>query len=454
MFSYSAQCFNKGQQMIENVLAENARDHLLKLEVPLCLELPDGRQINGVLGWRKTPKLTLKNWTALTDLVNGELGVIGSDLVEGRIQFDGSMRQLMDIAQNLLQIEPHHSEKGEISRFIELGLHKWRSRFLHSRGKDAAHIQSHYDISDAFYALWLDPHRIYSCAYFAEANMTLTQAQEAKLDLICRKLMLKPGDRFLDIGMGWGALLLWAVEHYGVKATGITLSKNQYVYVTEKIKQKKLTNRVQIQLLDYRDLDESNPYDKVASIGMFEHVGRANMDTYFSKIWRLIKPGGMLLNHGITAGWMGCRQLGLGMGEFIEKYIFPGGELLHVSEVVHHMTKAKLELVDLENLRPHYAKTLWAWSDRLENHLEVARNILMKNHPNDTEKIVQAYRLYLSGCAVGFERRWTSLYQMLAIRSDAVSDYPFTRNYIYGRQNTETELSVLAQCLAVDGSYQ
>ena len=440
--------------MIENILAENTRNHLLKLEVPLCLELPDGRQINGVLGWHKTPKLKLKNWTALTDLVSGELGVIGADLVEGRLQFDGSMRQLMDIAQKLLQNEPHHSDQGGVSRFIELGLHKWRSRFLHSRGKDAAHIQSHYDISDAFYALWLDPRRVYSCAYFSETHMSLAQAQEAKLDLICRKLMLKPGDRFLDIGMGWGALLLWAAEHYGVNATGITLSKNQYMHVHEKIKEKKLTHRVQIQLLDYRDVDESVPYDKVASVGMFEHVGRVNMATYFSKIWRLIKPGGMLLNHGITAGWMGCREVGLSMGEFIEKYIFPGGELLHVSEVVHHMGKAKLELVDLENLRPHYAKTLWAWSDRLESHLKEAKNILLKNHPEDAEKIVQAYRLYLSGCAVGFERGWTSLYQMLAIRSDAISDYPFTRNHLYGQQKSERELSVLGRCLAVDESYQ
>jgi cyclopropane-fatty-acyl-phospholipid synthase len=440
--------------MIQNILVESAKKNLLQKDIPLCLELPDGRQINGGMRATKLPKLTLKNWRSLRDLIAGEIGVIGTDLVEGRVQFDGSMRQLMDVAKKILPSELHYLDRGMLARFIEFSLYKWRSQFLHSRAKDSAQIQSHYDISDAFYTLWLDPQRVYSCAYFSETHMSLAQAQEAKLDLICRKLMLKPGDRFLDIGMGWGALLLWAAQHYGVDATGITLSKNQYFYVHEKIKEKNLTSRVRIQLLDYRDVDESVPYDKVASVGMFEHVGRVHMDLYFSKIWRLMRPGGMLLNHGIAAGWVGCREVGLSMGEFIEEYIFPGGELLHVSEVVHHITKAKLELVDLENLRPHYVKTLWAWSDRLESHLKEAKNILLKNHPEDAEKIVQAYRLYLSGCAVGFERGWTSLYQMLAIRSDAISDYPFTRNHLYEQQKPERELSVLGRCLVVDESYQ
>lgn len=435
---------------MQNLLAENTQNHLLKLGVPLCLELPDGRQINGVLGWHKSPKLKLNSWSALTDLIEGELGVIGADLVEGRLQFEGSMRQLMDIAQRLLQTEPHQTDKSAVERFIEFGLHKWRSRFLHSRDKDAAHVQSHYDVSDEFYALWLDPLRVYSCAYFENPETCIRQAQEAKLDLICRKLMLKRSDRFLDIGMGWGGLLLWASEHYGVEATGITLSKNQYMHVDQKIKEKNLTGRVKIHLLDYRDIDESQPFDKVASVGMFEHVGRVNMEAYFSKIWRVLKPGGMFLNHGITAGWMEEKQLGLSMGDFIEKYIFPGGELLPVSEVMHHMARAKFELVDVENLRPHYAQTLWAWSDRLEGRLDEARSVLMKYHPTKAEKILLAYRLYLAGCAVGFERGWTALYQMLAIRNDALSDYPFTRHHLYEVASSPELASVLSRCLAID----
>jgi cyclopropane-fatty-acyl-phospholipid synthase len=136
------------------------------------------------------------------------------------------------------------------------------------------------------------------------------------------------------------------------------------------------------------------------------------------------------MNHGITAGGMGYHQIGQGIGDFIEKYIFPGGELLHVSEVLHYMGQAHLELVDAENLRPHYAKTLWSWSDRLEDRLDQARAILEADHGRSAEKILQAYRLYLAGCAVGFERSWTSLYQLLAIRNDASSDYPFTRHHL------------------------
>lgn len=203
--------------------------------------------------------------------------------------------------------------------------------------------------------LWLDPRRVYSCAYYrdlSDASVTLAQAQEAKLDHICRKLMLQPGERFLDIGAGWGALLLWAAEHYGVDATGITLSKNQHAHVQRLIDEKGLGQRVRIELRDYRDMSEDRPFDKISSVGMFEHVGHANMSAYFSKIMRLLAPGGLVMNHGITAGGLENRQLGAGMGNFIEKYIFPGGELLHVSAVLEHLSRAGLEMVDTENLRP------------------------------------------------------------------------------------------------------
>lgn len=432
---------------MQNMLAQTTRDHLIKLDVPLCVVLPDGRQITGALGRKTAPRLTLKSWHVLSDLVSGELGVIGADLVEGRLHYEGSMRQLMDIAQRLLQIEPHLNDRGVVTRFLELGMHKWRSAFAHNRANDAANVHSHYDVSDEFYALWLDPLRVYSCAYFADHRMQLEQAQQAKLDLICRKLMLKEGERFLDMGMGWGGLLIWAAEHYGVKATGVTLSTHQYMHVFHLIREKRLEDRVQIHLMDYRDVSESHPFDKVASVGMFEHVGRINMKAYFAKIWRLLKPGGMLMNHGITAGGMGYHQIGLGIGDFIEKYIFPGGELLHVSDVLRYMGQANLELVDAENLRPHYAKTLWSWSDRLEHKLDEARAILQADHGKDAEKILQAYRLYLAGCAVGFERGWTLLYQLLAIRNDAPSDYPFTRQHLFAAdpvQHSPAEIHVPA----------
>jgi cyclopropane-fatty-acyl-phospholipid synthase len=272
--------------------------------------------------------------------------------------------------------------------------------------------------------------------------MSLAQAQEAKLDHICRKLMLKPGERFLDIGAGWGGLLLWAAENYGVEATGITLSKNQHAHVQRLIDSKGLQGRVRMELRDYRELDESLAYDKIASVGMFEHVGVANMGAYFGKVRRLLKPGGLVMNHGITAGGVNNGQMGAGMGEFIEKYIFPGGELLHVSQVLREVALAGLEMVDTENLRPHYARTLWAWSDGLEARLDEARQVLGTTlDARGADRVLRAYRLYLAGCAMGFEQGWMSLHQILATRPDgemqtgalrgAQSSYPFSREYLY-----------------------
>jgi cyclopropane-fatty-acyl-phospholipid synthase len=321
-------------------------------------------------------------------------------------------------------------------------LRRARSLALHSPQKDAEQIQFHYDVSDDFYALWLDPRRVYSCAYYGEPGMSLAQAQEAKLDHICRKLMLRPGERFLDVGAGWGGLLMWAAEHYGVDATGITLSKNQHAHVQKLIEAKGLQGRVRMHLRDYRDLDEAQGFDKIASVGMFEHVGRANMHLYFGKIQRLLKPGGLVMNHGITAGGVNTSQLGAGMGDFIGKYIFPGGELLHVSQVLRETALANLEMLDTENLRPHYARTLWAWSDALEEQLPEAQRVLeTTGSARDAGKVLRAYRLYLAGCAMCFEQGWLALHQMLAARPDgrlesgalrgAQSSYPFNRDYIY-----------------------
>ena len=301
-------------------------------------------------------------------------------------------------------------------------------------------MQFHYDVSDDFYALWLDPLRVYSCAYYRCPEMALAQAQEAKLDHICRKLRLQSGERFLDIGAGWGALLLWAAEHYGVDATGITLSHHQHAYVQRLIAAKGLQDRVRMQLCDYRALAVAQPFDKVASVGMFEHVGRSQMSAYFGTVYRLLRPGGLVLNHGITAGGTDNTELGAGMGDFIEKYIFPGGELLHVSYVLHTLAGAGLEMVDAENLRPHYARTLWAWSDALEARLEEARRLLAAGGDMaQAQRVLQAYRLYLAGSAMGFERGWMSLYQLLVTRPNqergvlpgAQSDYPFSRDYMY-----------------------
>ena len=404
----------------------------------LALELPQG-QLLGAANARV--KLSFSNWSSIARFKAGQIGALAEDYVEGKLQLEGAMRDVMRAFTKVLAGNPVHSGTSRWPGWLR----QVKSLTAHTLAKDAAQVQFHYDVSDAFYALWLDPRRVYSCAYyrdFADPRMTLARAQEAKLDHICRKLMLQPGERFLDIGAGWGALLLWAAEHYGVDATGITLSKNQHAHVQQLIAQKGLARRVRVELRDYRDLAEDQPFDKISSVGMFEHVGRANMGTYFGKIMRLLAPGGLVMNHGITAGGLENRQLGAGMGDFIDKYIFPGGELLHVSAVLAQMASAGLEMVDTENLRPHYARTLWDWSDALEDQLPEARQVLAADGGAErAEKTVRAYRLYLAGSAMSFEEGWLALHQMLATRPSgevcgtpvkgAQSIYPFSRGYMY-----------------------
>lgn len=420
-------------------LLPKIESQLSSLSVPIALQLPDGRQVARA-GARVT--LAFKDWSALAKLGGRQIGAIGEAYVEGRVQIEGAMRDLIDAAVGLLPGNPAETNTGWWSRLQR----RAKSHGSHSLGKDAAQIEFHYDVSDDFYALWLDPRRVYSCAYFSDPAMTLAEAQEAKLDHICRKLMLQPGERYLDIGSGWGALLLWAAEHYGVDATGITLSKNQHAHVQQLIEQKGLQGRVRVELRDYRELDEGKPFDKISSIGMFEHVGSANMGRYFRKIHALLSPGGLVMNHGITSGQLDYRQLGNGMGDFIEKYIFPGGELLHVTHVLRETAAAGLEMVDTENLRPHYARTLWAWSDSLEERLAEAREVLQRSggrQGENAERILRAYRLYLAGSAMSFEQGWISLHQMLSTRPDgkvdarilrgSQSEYPFGRSYMYNR---------------------
>jgi cyclopropane-fatty-acyl-phospholipid synthase len=409
-------------------------EHKLEsLTLPLALVLPGGRRVGAA---DAAVTLRLKDLGPLAAIATGQIGKVGQDYVEGRLDFDGNMRDLMAVAWQLIGDDPTRQQNAAPVEWWRHVVHNARSRARHRPRADARQIQFHYDVSDEFYGLWLDPRRIYSCAYYADPAMTLAQAQEAKLDHICRKLMLRRGDRFLDIGAGWGGLLLWAAEHYGVRAHGITLSRNQHAHVSRLIEERGLAGSVTMQLLDYRELPESEPFDKIASIGMFEHVGTANLPTYFDKVRRLLKPGGLLMNHGITAGGTRNRQLGAGLGDFIERYIFPGGELLHVSAVLRFLGEADLEPLDVENLRPHYGRTLWAWSDALEAQLERAAR-------TTRDSVVRAYRLYLAGSAMSFEHGWLSLSQVLASRPTgspadgpmrgAQSQFPFNRGYMYAK---------------------
>lgn len=420
-----------------DTLLRKIESQLAALPVPVAVQLPAGKRVGPPAA---AVTLSFKDWSSLARMAGGQIGRMAEDFVESRVQLEGRMRDLMAVAARLLPGTPVNSDTSWWTQMLR----RAKSAASHSQHKDAQQIQFHYDVSDDFYALWLDPRRVYSCAYYRDAAMTLAQAQEAKLDHICRKLMLQPGEKFLDIGAGWGGLLMWAAEHYGVNATGITLSKNQHVHVQRLIEEKGLQGRVRMQLHDYREMDETEGFDKIASVGMFEHVGQVNIPAYFGKVFRLLKPGGLVMNHGITAGSVHPGQLGAGMGDFIEKYIFPGGELLHISHVLRDMAVAGLETVDTENLRPHYARTLWAWSDALEERLEEAQRVLASTgNVQDAEKVLRAYRLYLAGCAMTFEQGWIGLHQILATRPDgqlqtgslrgAQSAYPFNREYMYSQ---------------------
>jgi cyclopropane-fatty-acyl-phospholipid synthase len=249
-------------------------------------------------------------------------------------------------------------------------------RVAHDKETDAKAISYHYDLSNAFYQLWLDSDMAYSCAYFETGSETLEQAQQAKFRHLCRKLRLQPGEYLLDVGCGWGGLARYAAREFGAKVFGITLSKEQLALARERVTAEGLDDQIELQLLDYRDLPQDGRFDKVVSVGMFEHVGHANLAEYCKTLFGAVKEGGLVMNHGITAKHTDGRPVGRGAGDFIEKYVFPNGELPHLSMISAEISEAGLEVVDVESLRLHYARTLDHWSERLEDNLEAAGKLV------------------------------------------------------------------------------
>jgi len=305
---------------------------------------------------------------------------------------------------------------------------------IHSRARDRAAVQYHYDVGNDFYSLWLDRNMQYSCGYFPTGAEDLDTAQERKMEHICRKLRLQRGERLLDIGCGWGGLARYAASKYGVDVLGVTLSKNQKAYADEHIDRAGLRERVAVELKDYRDLDNES-FDKVVSVGMFEHVGRSHLPEYFTQVHRLLKPGGLFLNHGISrratieAGKPGLIQNRIfGRGTFQQKYIFPDGELTPVSEVNVMAEDAGFEVRDVENLREHYALTLRNWVNRLADHREEASKV-------SDEVTYRTWRLYMAASVYGFESGNINVNQTLLVKITRAgkSNVPFSRADIYSQ---------------------
>lgn len=380
--------------------------------IPLRLELWDGRAFD--LAPSPAVTVRVKGPEAIRYFIEPSMSGLGEAFVEGHIHVDGPIHEVFR-AGAALALRGRGPGRGIAAKL-----------FGHSRRVDRESIQHHYDVSNEFYALFLDSGMVYSCAYFRNATDALDAAQDQKLDHILKKLRLQPGETLLDIGCGWGALVLRAAKQYGALAKGITLSQKQYEFANEQIRKQGLVDRCVVALCDYRDLPSSESFDKIASVGMFEHVGLKNLPAYFGKVSSLLRPRGLFLNHGITSSDPDEFSVGAGAGDFIDRYVFPNGELPHLHRVVRAMSIAGFDVCDVESLRRHYAATCRMWADRLEARRERAAMLV-------GERRLRVWQIYLAGCAYGFEKAWINIHQVLGCKTDAgdAGGLPWTRDDIY-----------------------
>ena len=372
--------------------------------------------------------------------VLGDVDIVGDmeraanlgDVVAGRI---GSIRGALALLRHVLALpaanagDHTHSETNEHSA-------RWMIRFgrEHSAGRDARAVRFHYDVGNEFYALWLDRQMVYSCAYFTRGDETLNDAQTAKLEHVCRKLRLRPGDHLLDIGCGWGALAIHAARRHGARVTGITLSEAQAAFARDRVAGDGLDDRVTIQVRDYRALGDDEQFDKIASVGMVEHVGHARLPEYFASAFRALVPGGLFLNHGIVdleeskphsildPLW---RRLWR-RDRFIHRYVFPDGRLVPAADIVGSAEAQGFELRDVESLREHYVETLRHWVRRLERRQAEVKAIV-------GDVTYRVWRLYMAASAHGFRSGRIGIIQSLLAKPDARGSVhlPRTRADVY-----------------------
>ncbi len=372
--------------------------------------------------------VTIRSRDALSRMLTapGELGVARA-YVAGDIDIEGDIYTVLELRRRLPEVKLTPREIRDLVRLVGVGglrrptpppeeHHRSRSR-LHTRGRDADAISYHYDVSNDFYRLVLGPSLTYSCAVFEDAADTLEAAQANKYELICRKLGLRPGMRLLDIGCGWGGMALHAAQHHGVEVVGVTISRNQVDLATKRVADAGLTDRVDIRLQDYREVDDG-PFDAISSIGMFEHVGLARLGTYFDQVKDLLVPGGRVVNHAISRAEP-PQNTRLHRSSFIDRYVFPDGELHEVGSTISALQDRGLEVRHMENLREHYALTLRRWVANLEANWDEAVADAGVGR-------ARVWRLYMAGSAVMFEDGRIHVDQVLAVNTPdtGVSEMP------------------------------
>lgn len=387
----------------------------LGTDLPVAIDCYDGSHL-GPPG--TASRIVVRSPKALRYVLTapGEIGFARA-YVAGEIEVEGDIFEVLALRENLPDVKVTPREWLALARAVGVdGLKplspppeeaRVRGR-RHSKERDAAVIAHHYDVSNDFYRLMLGPSMTYSCAVFAGPETTLEAAQAAKYELVCRKLGLRRGMRLLDVGCGWGGMVMHAAREHGVYAVGVTLSTRQAEWARQAVRGAGLADRVDIRVQDYRDVDDA-PFDAISSIGMFEHVGLARLDEYFQRLFSLLRPGGRLLNHGI-AKRPGSRPAFAHRG-FIDRYVFPDGELHEVGSVVTRVQRAGFEARNAEGLREHYAQTLRHWVANLEAHWDDAVRLVGPGR-------ARVWRLYMAASACNFEAGRTQIHQVLAVRND------------------------------------
>ncbi|HGA2431809.1 TPA: class I SAM-dependent methyltransferase [Streptococcus agalactiae] len=377
-------------------------------DIPLQVTYPNGN-IETYNGNNPHVKLKLNKNFSVSELSKDPSIVLGEAVMDGDIEIDGSIQELILSAY---RCGDSFLRNSKFSKLIP--------KQFHDKKHSKSDIQKHYDIGNDFYKLWLDDTMTYSCAYFKHENDSLEQAQLNKVHHILNKLNAHPGGKLLDIGCGWGTLIITAAKEYGLNATGITLSEEQASFITKRIKEEGLENKVTVLIKDYRDIHEA--YDYITSVGMFEHVGKENLSQYFQTISKRLNINGLALIHGIT-GQVGGNH-GSGTNSWINKYIFPGGYIPRLTENLNHIASAGLQIADLEPLRRHYQKTLELWTKNFHNALPEVQ----KTHD---KRFINMWDLYLQSCAASFESGNIDIFQYLLSKGVSKDTMPMTRDYMY-----------------------